>query len=233
MLTPKLEELILCGRAFFKTAVIGGSKTTIDIANDRFIIITDITYLGYQSLVAGLDAAINTLTQLSIYGERGFNHYMFRNKMAGEGIYYDPGAGGSQKGAIAVPLPHQTINCFLLHTTQVGFSFIVSNNLFPGPISTVGVASADNPGYQPPLDYGIDGLTGAIPVDTDITINAGLLNQVVNRGGSGLGVGSNVSQQIQILASAATKPIVNGNHEFAVANVNYVEILGQPNNIGI
>jgi hypothetical protein len=232
MITPKLEELILCGKAFFKTAVIGGSKTTIDINDDRFIIITDITYLGYQNLQAGAEAAINTLTQLSIYGERGFNHYMFRNKMLGTGVFYDPSSGNASTWPCTYPLPHQTINCYLLHTTQVGFSFLISNNVFPGPTSSLSIAAANNPAFEPPLDYGKDGMPGAINIDSDITVNPGLTNQVVNRL-TGLGIGSSISQQVQLPASAITKPVTNLNHEFAVANINYIEILGQPNNIGI
>jgi hypothetical protein len=44
MITPHLEKLILCGKAFFKTFVAGGDKHTLSFGNDRFIIITDITY---------------------------------------------------------------------------------------------------------------------------------------------------------------------------------------------
>ena len=60
MITPILEKLILSGRAFYKTAVVGGSKTTLNIENDRFIIITDILFLGYGTSSASIFADVNT-----------------------------------------------------------------------------------------------------------------------------------------------------------------------------
>ena len=230
MITPKLEELILCGKAFFKTAVVGGSKTTIDIDNDRFIIITDITYLPYtpfnQDPFFNPEMANNT--QLSIYGERGFNHYFFANRRKYWMNIFQPPDEGVPTTAM-MPLGVQKINCYILHTTQVGFSFLVSMR---SAATTNGVAAFNNPAYDVPLDYGKDGMPGALNVDTDITLEPGLLNQVVNRA-TGLGIGSAVSQQIQLPATNNTTPEVNNNPEFPIANINYVEILGQPNNIGI
>lgn len=229
MITPKLEELILCGKAFFKTAVIGGSKTTIDIDNDRFIIITDITYLPYQNTTAPIEqGTANYNMQLSIYGERGFNHYLFANTRLQSSTYFNSVDNETLDRQQIMPMNPQSINCYLLHTTQVGFSFISSYDYFPN--STIGVAPYNNPGYPPPLDYGIDGMVGAIPVNTDVQIN--FTNQVVNRVG-GIGIGTAVSQQIQIAAEFFTRPVVLNNRLFPIANINYIEILGQPNNIGI
>lgn len=231
MLTPKLEELILCGKAFFKTAVVGGSKSTINIQNDRFAIITDITFLPYVDVTDLPDSEINCNTQLSIYGERGFNHYIFANQRAYAQAYFDT-VNGERTVNRRMPLSPQKIDCYLLHTTQVGFSFLVTNFVIPS--STTGIASFNNPGYAPPLDYGKDGITGSINVNTDITPNTsnGFLNQIVNRG-SGLGIGSEISQQIQYPADITALPVINSNPQFPIANINYVEILGQPGNIGI
>lgn len=231
MLTPKLEELILCGKAFFKTAVVGGSKTTIDIDNDRFIIITDITFLPYcpasGELILEFRNASNT--QLSIYGERGFNHYFFANRRKYVMNLFDNDVQAVKSTIAMMPLSVQKIDCYILHTTQVGFSFLVNSQV---PTTTSGVAPFNNPAYELPLDYGKDGMPGALNVDTDITMGLGLLNQVVNRA-TGLGIGSAISQQIQLPADINTTPEVNGNPELPIANINYVEILGQPNNIGI
>lgn len=224
MLTPKLEELILCGRAFFKTAVIGGSKTTIDIDTDRFIIITDITYLPYYNELRPINQREDANTQLSIYGERGFNHYFFANARIYGAV--DQGSEVSAKAA----MPPQKIDTYLLHTTQVGFSFLVDRDTIPS--STIGIAAANNPGFEPPLDYGKDGLTGSLNVDTQVIVTGALVNQVVNRL-TGLGIGSDATQQIQMEARGLLKPEVNNNKFFPIANINYVEILGQPNNIGI
>jgi len=75
MITPKLEKLIWEGKAFFKTFVAGSQKSTLNINNDRFIVITDITYSGYQLE----NFPVQENAQLNIYGEKGFNHYIFRN----------------------------------------------------------------------------------------------------------------------------------------------------------
>lgn len=231
MLTPKLEELILCGKAFFKTAVVGGSKTTIDIDNDRFIIITDITFLPFtpNSTETLLEFKYGNNTQLSIYGERGFNHYFFANRRKYFMNLFDGDVMAVKQFPALMPLGVQKIDCYILHTTQVGFSFLINT---ANPTTTSGVAPFNNPAYELPLDYGKDGMPGALNVDTDITMQPGLLNQVVNRA-TGLGIGSAVSQQIQLPADVNTTPEVNGNPELPIANINYVEILGQPNNIGI
>lgn len=226
MLTPKLEELILCGKAFFKTAVVGGTKTTIDIDNDRFIIITDITYLPFNWDNAS-SYANNVNTQISIYGERGFNHYIFRNKKLNENAVFDN--SGIVIGLVGETAEIQKIDTYLLHTTQVGFSFI---NMFRLPATTLSIPAFNNPAYEPPLDYGKDGLPGALNVDVSIDTAPGFTNQVVNRA-TGLGIGTNITKQVQFQAENGTRPQTNGNVYFPIANINYVEILGQPNNIGI
>jgi len=229
MLTPKLEELILCGKAFFKTAVIGGSSTNINIDNDRFIIITDITYLPYGNTNTTPNALYDVNTQLSIYGERGFNHYFFMNyRPVGQQVY-DGGAVSSYDGKNTAQV--QKIDCYLLHTTEVGFSFLVSSNL-AGVSRSLNIKNWNNAAYQPPLDYGKEGMPGAVTIVSDIT-PGGMLNQVTNRGITKVPEGADVTQQIQYVASATTVPIVNNNPCFPIANINYVEILGQPNNIGI
>jgi len=232
MITPKLEELIWCGKAFFKTAVVGGAKTTIDIDTDRFIIITDITYLPYANLATTINVVAEVNTQLSIYGERGFNHYIFANKRPNALSYFnsDPSINVRETTADCQPLAVQKIDCYLLHTTQVGFSFIGSPQ---SAAATLGIASWNNPAYDSPLDYGKDGMAGALNVFTDITPTGGMLNQVVNRS-TGLAVGSAVTQQIQYASNTpASLPAVQNNPMFPIANINYVEILGQPDNIGL
>jgi len=228
MITPKLEELILCGRAFFKTAVVGGSKTTINIDNDRFIIITDITYLPYFDVqIAPQDFNSHANMQLNIYGEKGFNHYIFANQRPSSYYYFD---GTSDLSTyVKNAREPQKIDCYLLHTTQVGFSFILNpTNL---PVTALGVAPAPNPGFAPPLDYGKDGDPGAINIDTAIIPFPTFTNAIIDRVG-GIGIGTDITQQIQYPALVASKPQVDNNHFFPIANINYIEVLGQPNNIG-
>lgn len=223
MITPHLEKLIWEGKAFFKTFVAGGSKTTLNIGQDRFIIITDITYFPNQSYTFDYNY-VNT--QVSIYGEKGFNHYIFRNNgLTLENVFN--GAGISQNDGY-VALSPITINTYLLHTTQVGFSFIKSGQ---PAATTVSGASVDNPYFAPPIDYGTNADPATVvPINTDL--NFGILNQLTNRLGYALPIGSPVSQQIQFEASGLNVPNPDGNPFFALINVNYVEILGEPNNIG-
>jgi hypothetical protein len=98
------------------------------------------------------------------------------------------------------------------------------------PTSTLSIARGNNPGLQPPIDYGIDGQPGALNVDTIVTPVAGLDNDVVPRF-AGIGVGTPISNQIQYPATAALKPAIAA-PAFPIANITYVEILGQPDNIG-
>ena len=219
----------MCGRAFFKTAVVGGSKTTIDIENDRFIIITGIHFLGYQSTTFNIGR--DTLTQLSIYGEKGFNHYMFANTRLGTTEYWDSTAGASRTANVKNAISQPKIDCYILHTTQVGFSFLTSGAILPS-IGANGIASGNNPAFEPPIDYGKDGQTGALNVDLSINMNPTLLCDLVPRY-AGIAVGSNVSRQIQLPAVAGTTPVSANNAYLPIANIDYVEILGQPNNIGI
>ncbi len=112
MLTPKLEELILKGRAFFKTFVAGGTKHTLSFGDDRFIIITDITYFPMN--VEDKKGTPNHNTQVAIYGERGYNHFIFRN-------YNNTNLNNENVHGFCSPT---TIDLYLMHTKQVGFSFV-------------------------------------------------------------------------------------------------------------
>lgn len=224
MITPHLEKLIFEGKAFFKTFVAGGAKSTLNIGQDRFIVITDITYMPSQSQLFFFNA-VNC--QLSIYGEKGFNHYIFRNNNVTLANVIDP-VGGLINVPEYTTLQPTTIDTYLIHTTQVGFSFLWSTG--PGA-ETIGIASVDNPSFQPPLDYGTQANPGAINVQTDFTCGA-LLNQVTNRQGGALPSGTIATQQVQFEATGGTVPFVGGNPYFPVANINYIEILGQPTNIG-
>lgn len=218
MITPKLEELILCGRAFFKTFVAGGTKHTLTFGNDRFIIITDITYFAMN--VPDNDDNANHNTQVAIYGERGYNHFIFRN-------YNNTNVNNANVHGFSSPT---TIHTYLLHEQQVGFSFCNANiyqNIFTG------VANTNNPGYAPPLDYGIDGQPGATSIIQTMDANNGILiqNNLTTRPTAG----SNESQQLFFGYNVAGSFNNNmeGKTEYPLLHVNYVEVLGSANNIQI
>lgn len=220
MISPKLEQLIWEGKAFFKTFVIGPHKSTMNIDNDRFIIITDINFQGFSENVLGLPANL----QLSIYGEKGFNHYVFRTSINQQVPTYDGSGVVLQTGYSMTPA--QTINTYLLHTTQVGFSFIKGGNL----TYTTAIAADTNPSYPPPLDYGKLGDVGAIPVAVQGQIGT-MNNFYTNRAAFDLPDNTLATQQLQYEASAGTLPVVAFNAFTPYANINYIEILGQPENM--
>lgn len=217
MITPKLEELILCGKAFFKTFVAGGDKHTLTFGNDRFIIITDITYFP-MNVPTDSETYENHNTQVAIYGERGYNHFIFRN--------FNKNKRGGDQNDFCSPT---TIHTYLLHDQQVGFSFV--NAPFFTNISS-GQANTNNPGYPNPLDYGIDGQ----PSISVVTLTAdaqpsGIQNNFVTRPAAG----SNESQQLFFgFNNAGTfGSSLSSNYEYPLLHVNYVEVIGSSNNIQI
>lgn len=223
MLTPKLEELILKGRAFFKTFVAGGTKHTLNFADDRFIIITDITYfpmnIQTHSPFGGPDWD-NHNTQVAIYGQRGYNHFIFRN-------YNNTNVANANIHGFCSPV---TINTYLMHTEQVGFSF-VNAPYFTNP--GIGIADVNNPSYRPPLEYGKNGDPGALAVNLTLDATSGsvIQNNFTTRPAPGL----NESQQLFFPFDQAGSfaPYIENSYEYPLLHVNYVEILGLPNNLAI
>ena len=222
MLTPQLEQWILCGKAFFKTFVAGGDKHTLNIGNDRFIIITDITYFPMNMPPKDPDLGKeNHNTQVAIYGERGYNHFIFRN--------FNHSNAQSQPNQRAKDFCSPvTIHTYLLHEQQVGFSFCNApyfTNAFNG------VANTQNPGYKPPIEFGIDGQPGALPVQLTADDFTGTIQQnFTTRPASG----SVESQQLLFPFSAETTfDKLNEKFEYPLLHVNYVEVIGSSNNIQI
>ena len=214
MLTPKLEELILCGKAFFKTFVAGGEKHTLNISNDRFIIITDITYFPINIIDRNARESFNT--QLAIYGERGYNNFIFRNfiRKTEQDYFLNP----------------VTLNLYLLHEQQVGFSFCNAHDFSN---LNIGVANVDNPAYQPPIEFGKDGQTGAIP--TVLTMDTNTVTPIQTNLTTRPLPGINESQQLLFPFSddTAYRGQIDKNPSYPLLLVNYVEVLGSANNIQI
>jgi len=225
MVTPGLEKLILCGKAFFKTFVAGGDKHTLTFGNDRFIIITDITYFPMNMKTTdGIATFNNQNTQVAIYGERGYNHYIFRN-------YNVVTAGAIKYEDFTAPI---AIHTYILHEQQVGFSFCNAPYFFN---SFVGPANTGNPGYTPPIDFGIDGLN---PENVVTTMDAQGLVPIQNNLVTRPAAGNVESQQLRFpfdktnsFSRFAANTGFNQNYEYPILLVNYVEVIGSPNNISI
>lgn len=225
MVTPGLEKLILCGKAFFKTFVAGGDKQTLTFGNDRFIIITDITYFPMNMRTDdGVITYENRNTQVAIYGERGYNHYIFRN-------YNVVTAGALKYEDFNGPI---TINTYLLHEQQVGFSFC---NAPYFDNSFLGQADFANPGYAPPIDWGIEGLS---PDNVVLTMDANGAGPIQNNFVTRPAPGNTESQQMLYPFDKANRfsnwaggTGFNKQYEYPILLVNYVEVIGNPNNISI
>jgi len=219
MVTPQLEKLILCGKAFFKTFVAGGDKHTLTFGEDRFIIITDITYFPMNITTEGGDESFaNHNTQVAIYGQRGYNNFIFRN-------YNNTNINNANVHGFCSPT---TINLFLLHEQQVGFSFC--NAPFFRNIST-GIANTTNPGYPYPIEWGIDGQnSNAVALTMTDPINTETVNLVTRPT-----AGTNETQQLAFPfdQSYRFQTLIANSYEYPLLHVNYVEVLGQANNIQI
>jgi len=225
MLSPKLEDLILKGRAFFRTAVIGGTqKATINIDDDRFIIITDMIYFpGFyaKETVNELDSNFDFTSQFTVYGQRGFTNYIARTS-------YDRNVLSDRP--LYSPKTQVRYDVYLLHTQQVGFSFTKGATITPGS----GPAPANNPGYAPPLDYGREGDTNVIDTSAVTLINSGTaaLYNATSRATSG--TTNYTSFQLPVdQDTKITEAEMQFTQNYPLLQVNYVEVLGLPNNLGI
>lgn len=235
MLTPKLEQLIWEGKATFKTFVAGGSQRhLLNINNDRFIIITDITYFNsghFPDDPTGVSNRWNVLypqgmnTQVTLGGERGVNRFLFRNSFVAV-----PNVSSSLAQHLS-PIGSTTLNTYIIHTSQVAFTFSFAQDFTN---QTVGNTRADNYALNPPTDYGRDGQPGVLPVTLDGIVNgtAVYLDNFGNQQGT---VGVNESREFSFPVDSTNDiPALNRVNSWAypILHVNYVEIKGMPSNLG-
>lgn len=237
MITPKLEQLIWEGKAFFKTFVAGGSqRNNFVIQNDRFIIITDITYFSSGHFPESTSGNFNTFeelhtqgmnTQLTILGEKGVNRFLFRNSFVSV-----PGpTTAPARTTHILPVGHTTINTYLLHTTQVAFSFSLAKDLIS---QTVAVTPGQFYAIPPPTDYGRDGQPGALNVTTAAQVNSVPVYEDLFAARATATVDE--SKEFSFPVNTGNN-IVDNNRvnswAYPILHVNYVEIIGLPNNIGM
>lgn len=240
MITPYLESLIIKGQATFKTFVAGGAtdKHVLNIEQDRYIVITDLTYFSHlyqrpQNL-ANMGETIDVSgfnTQLTILGEKGFNRYVFRNS------FNTVQVGNLESRATHnVPHGHVKMDCYLIHTNKVSFNFSRSL-VFNAGLSAI--APPNVPAYPTPMDYGKEGQTGAINSLRNMAYNLPPFSWLIDNQEENLPpVGSE-----QYIQKEFSYPVLNGFTDMSnflimkeqygapILHVNYVEIKGLPNNI--
>jgi len=235
MITPALEKLILCGRAFPKTFVAGGGqKSNIFVQNDRFIVITDIVYFSrknlpgektYKQCVDNTDLfQLNTLTtQLTILSERGFNRFLFRENLTSQMEGKDCSTTGNTK-----------IDTYLIHTKAVSFTFSKGGNMDVQNITDAGIVDPNTiASLQTPSDYGKFGTPGAIPVTTLAFVSSATLfanNYSTGKFGGANAESAELAFPVDVLTNITEIKDFNC---MPIANIFYVEVLGMPGNINI
>lgn len=240
MLTSKLEELIWKGKAFPRTYCVGGTqKHVLNIQPDRFIIITDILYFPFYSYsgntnlytdLEGIEKWIKTnniSTQLTIFGEKNFNRFQFRNNIGFVGIT-DRAAQG-----LAIPQTPTHLDTYLIHTTGVSFTFSWGVPFVP----TDGTSLPNTTAFSNPVDYGklgdpvVDATTQINDVSTTVTQ---FLNYVSREAGfNGIDATTNeLAYPVDADTNIESVYRRNGNNH-PLVQVSYIEILGSPNNVGL
>ena len=237
MITPILEKLILDGKAQYKTFVAGFSqKHILNIPQNRFIIITDLWYTPtlYFPLERNETPRYrerNMITQLTLLGDKGFNRFLFKNSIfanQSEGnIENDRPLGRSNWITPNNPIH---ITTYLTHINNVSFTF--SNSEL---IGATAIADAPNNVYalRPPADYGKQGQAGVI--QTTALSQTALNNYEIDYHNQKLNPGTQGNNEFSYPVNSDTDLEEGERTElisYPIVNVGYVEILGQPDNIG-
>ena len=227
MITPHLEKLIIEGKAQYKTFVAGISqKHMLNIPQNRYIIITDLWYTPSLFFDNGALKEVNyrdrMLTQLTILGTRGFNRFLFKNSIF---FQYDP------LGFDNVQTPNNPIHitCYLIHTDGISFTFSFGETILA---FTTAIPPQNVVALRPPGDYGKVGQPGVIATNSrTVTISGYEIdyqNENVNPGINGSNeVSFPVNANTDITSAFKTEQVC-----YPILNVGYVEIQGQPDNIG-
>lgn len=233
MLTPILEKLILCGKASFNTFVAGASeKSVLFVDNDRFIIITGLTYFPMINgkttnlTAAEFEAIVQKNTQLKIFSEKSNNNFIFRNALNVAEIR----ESGEPRFTLTPGAPIK-LDTFLIHDNSVSFSFSYAMDVVDLVRS---ITPAESVGFPIPIDYGKLG-QNALPVrEIGSTVNAVTPVQIYSGGQfSNKGLGNGFTELVYPVDVNTAIPVANLNKAFnyPLLLVDYVEILGNPTNI--
>lgn len=234
MITKKLEELILCGKASYNTFIAGGTqKHILNVHNDRFIIITDITYfssLNYPANQRLTDEDIKKITedtlntQVKIFSEKSTNVYLFRNN-----LNVVPDVNGNTYNVFPFgSVKHET---YLVHESDVSISFSYAGKSVGG---AVGLTITENPAFPPPYDYGKIGQAGALAVRQIGTNGVGYEPRY--QGQSALktvGLGQYDLQFSFPIELGTEYTDLTPATSYPILQIGYVEIIGNPTNLSM
>jgi hypothetical protein len=237
MITPILEKLILDGKAQYKTFVAGFSqKHILNIPQNRFIIITDLwytptLYFPRDELEVPRYRERNMITQLTLLGDKGFNRFLFKNSIfANQSDEQIENGRDVRRANWITPNNPIHITTYLTHINNVSFTF--SNSEL---IGATAIADAPNNVYalRPPADYGKQGQAGVI--NTTALSQTLLNNYEIDYHNQKLGAGTQGNNEFSYPVNIDTDLTESQRTElisYPIVNVGYVEILGQPDNIG-
>lgn len=170
---------------------------------------------------ANLNSDYDFCSQFTVYGQRGFTNYIARTSYDRNVLSDEPQYS---------PKTQVRYDVYLLHTQQVGFSF--TKGLYLNP--TDFPAPANNPGYAPPLDYGRVGDIGVF--GTSVTTNIVSATSAIYNATTRAGSGSTNYNTLQFPVDDDSRIYQDEMHytqNYPLLQVNYVEVLGLPNNLGI
>lgn len=233
MLTERLEKLIHSGKAAYKTFVAGGTqKHILNVDNDRYIIITDLTYFSSVNLPRNgivTDGELERLflerlnTQVKIFSNKSTNQYLFRNGIA---IHND----NARTGYYLTPIGSVKMDCYLIHEEDVSISFSYAGR---SAGFAAGNTITENIAFPPPYDYGKTGQAGVLPVrqigQTGLTYKPMFQGQnLLKTSGGQFDLQfsfpiDNTTNYANLDAPAA----------YPILQVGYVEILGNPTNLAM
>lgn len=228
MITPALEKLILCGKANYNTFTIGGSeKSILNVAKDRFIIITDIIiHHHFDSFRINIGDTIfddfmkeKMLTQLCIFSDRGFNHFIIRNQ-------FNFTRNDTNGQFHVLPAGSTKFDTYLIHNTDVALNWITSAANTP----VFGVTPAESVGRPVPFDYGANGQrTQNVVLQNNL---ATVTPWIINQGGTATQTDATATNQLQFPVDPATTPEnLATSFGYPVANIGYVEVYEEIGNL--
>jgi hypothetical protein len=235
MITPILEKLILCGKASFNTFVAGASeKSILFVDNDRFIIITGLTYFPSVNGENCLDldevemkAILDRNTQVKIFSEKSLNNFIFRNELNVSEVRVT----ATERSFTVTPGAPIKLDTFLIHDNSVSFTFSYALSVIDAARS---ITKAQSVAYPLPIDYGKEG-QNALPVRTIGSTFDAVTPVNIYSGGPFSNDGTQNGFNEFVYPVDVNTAIPNKNMTLA-ANyplllVDYVEIIGNPTNI--
>ena len=238
MLTATLEKLILSGNATYNTFVIGGTeKHILNVPSNRFIVITDITYFSQLNTSGGqfifdleelivLERELLN-TQLKVFSNKSNNHFIFRNNIS-IAAYLDPTSLPRVEKYLCQPFGSTKLDTFLIHESDVSFSFSTAGQNLPQLVAATPVKSI---AYPPPFDYGkgatainVKLVGNSSPIPTFFTAPVGTVQKFVTNEANALQLMYPIDNSTAI--QDTDNPIA-----YPLALISYVEINGNPTNI--